>query len=171
MKPPYLTPTELRVSDTLRGRIYRWQEANMDRHSPGGVPDALYLLITDCARALSGEDVDAKVIHIPKVGESAALPSSATEAPTCENHGTMVPDNESGASWHCAVCETTFPSSAMQPTEHQAFVAVMNALDVHMPPDGWKLLNELRDIAETVGYPWRAASPSTATPERKSDAS
>jgi hypothetical protein len=41
--------------------------------------------------------------------------------------------------------------------EHLAFVAVMNALDVHMPPDGAALLMELRAIAATVGYPWRGA--------------
>lgn len=38
--------------------------------------------------------------------------------------------------------------------EHLAFVAVMNALDVHMPPEGRNLLKELREIAATVGYPW-----------------
>lgn len=40
--------------------------------------------------------------------------------------------------------------------EHLAFVAVMNALDVHMPPDGSKLLKELREIAATEGYPFQS---------------
>lgn len=39
-------------------------------------------------------------------------------------------------------------------TDHRAIVAIMNALDVHMPPVGAKLLDELREIAKTVGYPW-----------------
>lgn len=54
-----------------------------------------------------------------------------------------------------APAETRQPP-AFQPTEHLAFVAVMNALDVHMPPDGAKLMKELREIAATVGYPWGA---------------
>jgi hypothetical protein len=29
------------------------------------------------------------------------------EAPACELHGVMVPDNENGSSWHCAVCGAT----------------------------------------------------------------
>lgn len=37
-----------------------------------------------------------------------------------------------------------------------ALIAIMNALDVHMPPDGAQLLKELREIAATVGYPWSA---------------
>jgi hypothetical protein len=41
---------------------------------------------------------------------------------------------------------------------HQAFVAVMNALDVHMPPAGANLLAELRQIAATVGYPWHSSA-------------
>ena len=53
--------------------------------------------------------------------------------------------------------------------EHLTFVAVMNALDVHMPPDGANLLREIRQIAETTGYPWRgglgAAAPSEAAPK------
>lgn len=33
------------------------------------------------------------------------------EVPSCEEHGTMVPDNEGGTSWHCAVCERKEPLS------------------------------------------------------------
>lgn len=38
--------------------------------------------------------------------------------------------------------------------DHRAIVAIMNALEVHMPPDGARLLGELREIAKMVGYPW-----------------
>lgn len=51
---------------------------------------------------------------------------------------------------------------AARQTDHRAIVAIMNALEVHMPPDGAKLLGELREIAKTVGYPWC----DDATPDR-----
>lgn len=38
--------------------------------------------------------------------------------------------------------------------KHLALVAIMNALDVHMPPEGAALLKELREIATPAGYPW-----------------
>lgn len=40
----------------------------------------------------------------------------------------------------------------------RALVGVMNALDVHMPPEGTGLLREVREIAATVGYPWGESS-------------
>lgn len=52
-------------------------------------------------------------------------------------------------------------------SEHLAFVAVMNALDVHMPPDGRKLLKELREIAATVGYPWKGVPSSEQDKEKQ----
>jgi hypothetical protein len=48
---------------------------------------------------------------------------------------------------------------------HLALVAIMNALDIHMPPDGSALLHELRQIAGTVGYPW-TADPAPSAPPR-----
>lgn len=44
-------------------------------------------------------------------------------------------------------------------TTKLALIAIMNALDVHMPPDGKALRDELREIAATVGYPWQPTSP------------
>lgn len=40
------------------------------------------------------------------------------------------------------------------PSAVPALIAIMNALDVHMPPAGEALLSEVRQIAASVGYPW-----------------
>lgn len=32
------------------------------------------------------------------------------QAPSCENHGVMVPDDEAGHNWHCAVCSCRYPA-------------------------------------------------------------
>lgn len=51
--------------------------------------------------------------------------------------------------------------------DHLVLVNVMNALDIHMPPDGMTLLKEIRTFAGRVGYPWDPAGvPATTEPQR-----
>jgi hypothetical protein len=39
-------------------------------------------------------------------------------------------------------------------SDRVVLIAIMNALDVHMPPDGMDLLLQIREIAKAAGYPW-----------------
>ncbi len=51
-------------------------------------------------------------------------PSEIGQAPTCERHGTMVADDEFGRSWHCAVCNATWPAALRDGPDTKEFAEI-----------------------------------------------
>jgi len=73
----------------------------------------------------------------------------------CPEHGRTPIKAEDFAELSRVIAADAEPERPETPKDTKmALIAIMNALDVHMPPDGSDLLYELRKIAETVGYPW-----------------
>lgn len=63
-KPRYLTPNELRQSDSLRGQIYCWQEEHAAENMP--FPSAEYRWSIKALMALERLNLDAGTVPIPK---------------------------------------------------------------------------------------------------------
>lgn len=101
--------------------------------------------------------------HQDRAGETAPLQALSEqwreEALRLEMRGRRVAaerNKEHADQLDAALSRLSASPADVGPAQEQlAFVAVMNALDIHMPPDGQDLLDQLRQIAATAGYPWR----------------
>ena len=75
-----------------RGLAGRWRDhADLDSDAS---TDAYDVCLRVCA-----DELEALLASLPVRPEQ-----QDAEAPTCEEHGTMVADDEMGRSWHCAAC-------------------------------------------------------------------